>query len=325
MREFNHCQSYNPGTESTLIGGTTIPHADFVALYSQMMCKNKAAWSHLHSFASENREPLAQAILAIGYREGWFSKNESLSREYATRCLGWLRSQQDKCAFFCLGKLCCLGVVGPGIIVIEGEHYMKMAAEAGCQLAQYCLGKMELGAGAVKWYRLSAEQGYCAAQYELGQRCYYGLGTKKSCREAVKWYRLSAEQGYCDAQYMLGFWFDHGVVKDKQEAIKWYRRAAAEHGHSKSQCMLGSNFRWGDSRDYVEAAGWLRLSADQGNDYAQLMLAECYQHGHGVPKSLEQTVKWYQLAADQGNENAINTLESDEFMVICQQLNGKCG
>jgi len=45
-------------------------------------------------------------------------------------------------------------------------------------------------------FRLSAEQGYAPAQSYLGVMYKDGKGVPQEYKEAVKWYRLSAEQGY---------------------------------------------------------------------------------------------------------------------------------
>jgi TPR repeat protein len=58
-------------------------------------------------------------------------------------------------------------------------------------------------AEAVKWFRLSAEQGYAKAQYNLALMYANGQGVSQDYKEAVKWYRLSAEQGNADAQIIL--------------------------------------------------------------------------------------------------------------------------
>ena len=65
-------------------------------------------------------------------------------------------------------------------------------------------GVLQDYAEAVKWYRLSAEQGYAGAQYNLGVMYDKGDGVLQDYTEALKWYRLSAEQGYAVAQYNLG-------------------------------------------------------------------------------------------------------------------------
>ena len=48
---------------------------------------------------------------------------------------------------------------------------------------------------AVKWYRLAAEQGDAAAQYNLGFAYYNGEGVEQDYAEAVKWWQMAAEQG----------------------------------------------------------------------------------------------------------------------------------
>ena len=51
-------------------------------------------------------------------------------------------------------------------------------------------------AEAMKWERLSAEQGYAPAQCTLGWMYHEGRGTPQDYAEAVKWTRLAAEQGF---------------------------------------------------------------------------------------------------------------------------------
>ena len=52
-----------------------------------------------------------------------------------------------------------------------------------------------------------------------------GKGVLQDDAEAVKWYRLSAEQGNAYAQYNLGVMYSNGkgVLQDYAEAVKWYR------------------------------------------------------------------------------------------------------
>ena len=44
-------------------------------------------------------------------------------------------------------------------------------------------------------YRVKAEQGVAEAQFNLGVCYYFGYGIDQNYAEAVKWYKLSAEQG----------------------------------------------------------------------------------------------------------------------------------
>ena len=89
-------------------------------------------------------------------------------------------------------------------------------------------------AEAVKWYRLSAEQGNAYAQKNFGDSYYYGEGVAKDYAEAVKWYRLSAEQGNAGAQNSLGncYYYGKGIRENYTEAIKFYRRAAENNNKS---------------------------------------------------------------------------------------------
>ena len=52
---------------------------------------------------------------------------------------------------------------------------------------------------AVKWYRLSAEQGDREAQYNLGNRYYHGQGVPQDYLSAHMWWNLSGSNGYKDA------------------------------------------------------------------------------------------------------------------------------
>ena len=61
------------------------------------------------------------------------------------------------------------------------------------------------------------------AQYELGECCRMGIGTKMDSAEAVKWYRKAAERGLAKAQYWLGIGCSTGigVEQNHAEALKW--------------------------------------------------------------------------------------------------------
>jgi len=84
-----------------------------------------------------------------------------------------------------------------------------------------------------------AASGDASAQYTLGLKYTNGEGVAKDKNEAVKWFRKAAEQGFALAQYNLGVAYTNGsgVSKDPVEAIKWYRRAA-EQGHTAAKRKL---------------------------------------------------------------------------------------
>jgi TPR repeat protein len=57
-----------------------------------------------------------------------------------------------------------------------------------------------------------------------------GEGVPEDDAEAVRWYRLSAEQGYAKAPYNLGLMYGkgEGVPQDYVQAHMWFNLAAAQ-------------------------------------------------------------------------------------------------
>ena len=83
-------------------------------------------------------------------------------------------------------------------------------------------------AEALRWYRKAGDQGYAAAQYNLGQAYNLGNGVEKDTAEAARWWQKAAEQGLAKAQYNLGLAYHDGigVQKDNLEAYFWIAIAA---------------------------------------------------------------------------------------------------
>jgi hypothetical protein len=62
---------------------------------------------------------------------------------------------------------------------------------------------------------------------------YGGKGVAQSYDEAVKWYRLAAAQGYAEALFNIAacHYYGQGAPRDLHEALRLYKRAAAQ-GHA---------------------------------------------------------------------------------------------
>ena len=176
---------------------------------------------------------------------------------------------------------------------------------------------------AVKWYRLSAEQGYAIAQFNLGLMYYEGQGVPQDHKEAFKWYRLAAEQGLAEAQYNLGFMYSdgQGVPQDYNEAVKWYR-LSAERGYASAQYNLGLMYYEGQGvpQDYNEAVKWYRLSAEQGDAEAQNYLGMVYYQGQGVTQDYVLAHMWANLGASNGSKDAIKGRNIVEKKMTPQQI-----
>ncbi|MBS0543495.1 MAG: sel1 repeat family protein [Proteobacteria bacterium] len=62
------------------------------------------------------------------------------------------------------------------------------------------------------------------------------------------------------------------------------------------------------------AWGWLRRAAGAGLPQAQYVLAQLYDHGNGVPRSLTTAEEWYRRAAEQGHVEAQIALATMYFV-----------
>ena len=131
----------------------------------------------------------------------------------------------------------------------EGKHkeavdLYKKAAELGHTDAQFLYGYslytgkyiIKNDAEAVKWLRKAAEAGNVAAQEMYGAYL-TKYGKPLECTMGVNWLLKAAESGNVSAQDRLGRCYEQGigVPVNKEEAIRWYEKAAAQGG------MIGKN------------------------------------------------------------------------------------
>lgn len=124
-----------------------------------------------------------------------------------------------------------------------GDHataakIVTKAAEAGNAVAQLRLALMyDQGDGvprsvttAMQWYLRAAAQGEPESQVQLGIAYEAGhYGFPENWDLAAKLYQASAMQGWRKGQFEFGraYQFGMGVPQDRQQAIVWYRKAAA--------------------------------------------------------------------------------------------------
>ena len=97
----------------------------------------------------------------------------------------------------------------------------------------------------------------------------------KDLTEALKWVRMSAEQGDPDSQADLGTMFavGAGATRDYDKARHWFLRAA-ENNNPVAQSNLGVIYQFGKGIpvDLEEAAKWFRRAAKAGNTIAKEQL-----------------------------------------------------
>ncbi len=190
-------------------------------------------------------------------------------------------------------------------------------------------------------YRLleSADEGHTNDQYQVGE-WFYSRGkvgfSDNYSMIAVFWYRKAAMGGHIDAQVKLASCYEEGrgAPQNKDEAMKWYKKAAtegdrsalvkylrlkydnktykevirnkidllsnADKGIRDSQFLLGEWFR---SHYREEAVVWYTKAAQSGHVEAMFRLGECYEMGLNVC-NFSEALKWYIKAAKGGNKSA---------------------
>jgi len=90
--------------------------------------------------------------------------------------------------------------------------------------------------------------------------------------------RLSAEQGFPTAQYNMGIIHETGCLwmqKDEKQAFEWYRKAA-NRGCAEAMTAVGMCLYKGVGTEpnLSDALSWLKEAATQGEQRGQLFLAE---------------------------------------------------
>lgn len=169
-----------------------------------------------------------------------------------------------------------------------------------------------------------AENGDVNAQYNLGERYYFGNGVKHSYTKASHWYRKAAIAGDSNAQKRLADCYraGQGIPKDYGLAVYWYGKAA-EQGDYEAQKALVRCYKSGgpnlhkdiDTAQQLALRYGIKLSGDNLNDMikysaengsipSQLRYADMLFFGKGVSQDKTEAVLWYERAAVQNNAEA---------------------
>lgn len=146
-----------------------------------------------------------------------------------------------------------------------------------------------------------AEHEHPDAQFQLGERYQHGNGVIRDYDEAEKWYARAAKNGYMEAQRCMGHNYLAATLgrKDIAAAEKWFRKAAMQ-GDEQSQIELAKIcMDKGNQHAFDEALYWLHEAAGKEEDgEACYLLGQCCENGTGVPQSYEQAAFWYQKGSE---------------------------
>ena len=145
--------------------------------------------------------------------------------------------------------------------------------------------------------------GDAGAQLGLGFAYDTGRGVVRNLDEAAKWYRLAADQGLAQAQHNLGVMYatGEGLPLDPAQAVGWYLLAAIQ-GHRDAQVNLATHYEEGQGvpPDFTAASDWYLKAAEAGLSEAQYNLGNLYVAGLGVARNNVLAYKWIALSKPGG-------------------------
>ena len=116
-------------------------------------------------------------------------------------------------------------------------------------------------------------------------------------RRAHELFLPLAQQGYAAAQHNLGVMYEkgQGVPQDYARARYWFEQAAVQ-GVSVLQYdpeIIFYQNRYGVGRDFSRACHWYGKAAAQGFAVAQYNFGICYEKGQGMPQNYAYSRDWY--------------------------------
>ena len=119
-----------------------------------------------------------------------------------------------------------------------------------------------------------------------------------------------AAAGDADAQTQLAIAYFNGeyVTKDYARTVYWARRAYKKNDTAAALLADCYNCGYGVKKSIRKAIKCARPAADRGNHYAQCTLGLIYTHGKNRYYRPELGIFYYQKAAEAGNSVAQNNL-----------------
>ena len=109
--------------------------------------------------------------------------------------------------------------------------------------------------------------------------------------------------------------YEHGrgVVRDLQQALKWYR-AAADQGDAPAQLKVGEMYQAGEgaSVDLEEGARYCRLAMEQGNTSAHLLYAVLTTNNGVMPDDQGEINRLWMRGAEVGHPHFQLSMAKDK-------------
>jgi TonB family protein len=158
----------------------------------------------------------------------------------------------------------------------------------------------------MQFLRRAAERGLPEAQENLGMALMSGKLVPRDLVAAETWLRRAADHGSPSAQALLGeFLLNWGT--NSAEGMEWLRKAAAQ-ADPMGQTSLAV-YLLAKEIDLSQAVALLQSAVNKQNHFAEFLLVQCYEVGHGVPVDLAKSTRLYERAAAAGVPDAEEALK----------------
>lgn len=177
----------------------------------------------------------------------------------------------------------------------NSRSYSNNSASSAQAESLYNYGIKNLNGDVAKAFRLfrkAANQGYPKANYQLGVMYRDGVGVARNKSEAIKSFRQAAAWGDKDAQMAL----DQLVTKKKKTSSIKPEDLPGDRNHPEELYQLAKRII-DNERDYKIAIPMLEKAAKLNHSPSQYLLGKIYKEGKGISKNVAKAKKWLSKSA----------------------------
>lgn len=206
---------------------------------------------------------------------------------------------------------------------VQKEPDAKLLYDQACDFYNGTNGKFMDREKAISLYKQSADMGYSVAQYELGRLYVKSLIEKKDIiyiteEEALDYLKKSAKQNNPKALYALFTIYYEGLIvpQDYSIAIYWLRLGADLEDPA---CIfsLGLEYQIGKMVEIDDQKAFYLIKKAANLNYvdAYEMVGNCYLHGWGVEKNINEAKQWFRKGAEK-DDSGCQTALADYYIEL---------
>ncbi len=190
-----------------------------------------------------------------------------------------------------------------GLFYFWGDMLLNFQKPSKEEFHKY---EKENAAQALKWFRLSAEQGCIPAFRNAFNSVRNGVnGVTKDLEEALRW--AETMDGKVDMRdYYHSFILEYQSLKRHADAIRWCERGIQD-GVSVCAVNLGLVYLYGDrgaAEDDAKALQLFKTAAEAGDEYGSYNAGRCYYHGWGTEIDYNEAFRCFEQALQRGHQNS---------------------